>query len=125
LNDKEAEARFADFQYSKIYLMIVHYELNNFDYLEYLIKSTYYYFLKSGSMGKFERTIFRFLRKLTNVTEEKGLKNAFSELKEVLLNIKEEPSVKNALKYFDFISWLESKIEKRSFAELVKEKMSN
>jgi RNase P/RNase MRP subunit POP5 len=53
------------------------------------------------------------------------LKNAFSELKEVLLNIKEEPSVKNALKYFDFISWLESKIEKRSFAELVKEKMSN
>jgi len=122
LNDKEAEARYPDFPYAKIYLMILHYELNNFDYLEYLIKSTYYYFLKTKSMGKFERTIFRFLRKLTDITTERGMQNEFAELKEVLLNMKNEPSIKNALKYFDFISWLESKIEKRSFKEIVKGK---
>ena len=124
LNDKEAEARYTDFPYAKIYLMIIHYELNNFDYLEYLIKSTYYYFLKTKSMGKFERTIFRFLRKLTGITTERGMRNAFAELKEIILNMKNEPSVKNALKYFDFISWLESKIKNRSFAEIIKEKTS-
>ncbi len=122
LNDKEAETRYPEFPYAKIYLMIIHYELKNFDYLEYLIKSAYYYFLKTKSMGKFERTIFRFLRKLTNVSTDRGFRNAFTELKEVLFNIIEDTSVKNALKYFDFISWLESKIEKRVFADIVREK---
>lgn len=122
LNDKESESRYPDIPFARIYQLIIHYELNNFDYLEYLIKSVYYYFLKSGSMGIFERTIFRFLRTLADVTTEKGMQNAFSDLKTILLNMKDEPSVKNALKYFDFISWLESKIQKHSFQQIVRVK---
>jgi len=37
----------------------------------------------------------------------------------VLLN---DPFEKRAFEFFDMISWLESKIEKKSFAEIIKDK---
>ncbi len=36
--------------------------------------------------------------------------------------LKTDPYEKGAFEYFDFISWLESKIENRPFAEIIKEK---
>ena len=54
--------------------------------------------------------------------EKKKLIKAFTEIKLKLVQLFKNPYERKVLEYFDFISWLESKIEKRSFAEIVKEK---
>ena len=43
-------------------------------------------------------------------------------VKEELVEITKDDFERKALEYFDFISWLESKIEGRVFAEVVREK---
>ena len=53
----------------------------------------------------------------------KKIIEAFKKLKTEIENITKNPFEKQAIDYFDFISWIESKIENRSFAEIVKEKV--
>jgi hypothetical protein len=52
------------------------------------------------------------------VTKDQQL-SAFSELKDKIINITRDPHERIALDYFDFISWLESKIEGKRFSEVV------
>ena len=47
---------------------------------------------------------------------------AFEELKEKLLTLTTDLLEKIVLEYFDYISWLESKIKNRNFSDIVKEK---
>ena len=51
------------------------------------------------------------------------MKEQFSELKSKLVFFSKDKNEKYALDYFDFISWAESKIENKSFVQVVKEKM--
>jgi len=67
--------------------------------------------------------VLSFIReKLPKVITQKELILAFRELKEELEEIIKDSFERKALEYFDFISWLESKIENCPFAEIVKEK---
>lgn len=110
--------------FSKILGLIIHFELNNTELLEYSIRSTYRYLLKRKRLYKFEDAILNFIRK--NIFKENTyteLIEAFKGLHIELLKLSKNPFEKRALDYFDFISWLESKIEKRPFAEIIKEKI--
>ncbi|MBO9618382.1 MAG: hypothetical protein J7539_05030, partial [Niabella sp.] len=48
--------------YSRLLHLIAHYELGNFNLLEYLIKSVYRYMAKMENLSKVEEAIFQFLR---------------------------------------------------------------
>ena len=61
-------------------------------------------------------------KKIPKIITDKERIVVFKELKIELEEITKDPFEKKALEYFDFISWLESKIENKSFAEIVKEK---
>jgi hypothetical protein len=41
----------------------------------------------------------------------------------MITRISGDDSAKDALKYFDFVSWLESRIENTSYAEIIKSKV--
>lgn len=55
------------------------------------------------------------------ISREKS-KKQFIELKEKILPCSMNSSEKQIFDFFDFISWIDSKIQNRSFAEVVKEK---
>jgi hypothetical protein len=61
-------------------------------------------------------------RKIPRINSRKDLNKAFIELRHDLLLLKKDAYEAGAFNYFDFISWLESKIQRRSFAEIVQEK---
>lgn len=106
--------------FARILKLIVHYELRNELQLPYYVKSVYRYLLKQQRLFKFETLVLEFIRKkVPNST--KDLKIAFADLKENMLILRKNKHEKKAFDYFDFISWLESKIKKRPFAEVVKE----
>ncbi len=123
ISDPEADQRYGNILFAKLFSLILHYEMGNIDLLEYLIKSTYRYILKRKKLYRFEILIFGFLKKLPDAITEKELKEKFSELKAMLTRQINEHSVKDALKYFDFISWLDSKIESRPLSEIIAGKL--
>jgi len=124
LNDRTLLDAYEDILcFSRILNLIIHFELDNLDLLEYAARSTYNLLDKRNRLYKIETAILHFFKnKLPkiNITVKKELIAGFKELKTEIIEICKDPSEKIALKYFDFISWVESKIENRPFAEIVK-----
>jgi hypothetical protein len=73
--------------YSRLLHLIAHYELGNYEILEYLIKSVYRFMAKMQNLSVVEEEIFRFLRKSFHLNK-KQVKAAFIHLKENWRNIK-------------------------------------
>lgn len=113
-------------RFIRIFYLIVHYEAGNYDLLPYLIQSAYRFLRKKEHLYKFETIFIYFLRnELPKASKPKELIQVFQKLKTQLIPLEKDPYEKNAFTYFDYISWLESKIENRPFAEVVKEKARN
>lgn len=108
----------------RLFQLIVHYEAKSDpELIRSLFKSAYRFLYKQQRMYKFEAAILLFFRKyLLKDDWEQHLKKPFMELKKNLEQLSKDPNEKHALNYFDFISWLESKIEGHSFAEILKRK---
>lgn len=104
----------------KIYRLILYYEMQKNDLLEYELKSTYRLLLQQKKLYRFEEAILMFIRDaIKKIKTKKELTNSFKKLRDKLMEISEDKFEANALIYFDFISWLESKIEDKPFAEIV------
>ncbi len=110
--------------WAHILTLLIHYEKNTADIIEHLSSSAYRFLDKRERLYKVEECILKFFRRITKAdTSRKALKDEFVKLKNELLQITKDPKERNALYYFNILSWLESKIENRSFAEIVKEKI--
>ncbi len=109
--------------YSRLLHLIAHYELGNFDLLEYLIKSVYRYMANMESLSKVEEEMFTFLRKSFRVGAH-ALKPAFEKLLLKLKKYEGNPLESRAFVYLDVISWLESKISGVHVQDVIKEKFS-
>ena len=119
LNSKESGIREDLIIASKILNIIVHYELGNMDMLPYLCKSTARYLEKKGQLNEAEKSVLNFFGKTILKADGKSEKvTAFIEFKKEYLSISDQTIYDN----FDFVSWLESKIENRSFLDVVREK---
>ncbi|MDD5571761.1 MAG: hypothetical protein PHD97_11495 [Bacteroidales bacterium] len=122
INAKDENIR-SDIQcFARILNLICHNELGNSALADYYVKSTYRFLLKKDDMHLFQSAIMRFLKKLSKISSNKELVNAYAELKEQLLPLENNTYEKRAFVYFDVISWLESKIENRTVEEIIREK---
>jgi len=107
--------------YSRLLHLIAHYELGNFQLLEYLIKSVYRFMAKMGNLSLVEEEIFRFLRKSFNLTPDQ-LRPEFEKLVEKLKKYEKSRFETRAFVYLDIISWLESKIRNVPVQDVIREK---
>ena len=107
--------------YSRLLHLIAHYELGNFDLLEYLIKSVYRYMSKMENLSKVEEEMFSFLRKSFHVGAH-ALKPEFEMLLMKLKKYEGNPLESRAFVYLDVISWLESKISGVHVQDVIKSK---
>ena len=124
LDHEDASSREDIYSFQKIFNLIIHFELGNLDLLEYNGVSAYRYLNKKERLHKFESVVLNSIKKMSKaITSPNNLTTAFKELKELLIPLSKDPLEKNSFDYFDFISWLESKITKRPFADIVKGKV--
>jgi hypothetical protein len=107
--------------YARLLHLIAHYELGNFDLLEYLIKSVYRYMAKMESLSKVEEEVFTFLRRSFHVGAH-ALKPEFEKLLDKLKKYETNPLETRAFVYLDIISWLESKISGVHVQDVIREK---
>lgn len=96
--------------YSRLLHLIAHYELGNYQLVEYLIKSVYRFMAKMKNLNLVEEEIFHFLRKSFSLTPAEILAE-FKPLKEKLEKLQGKPLATRSFMYLDIIGWLESKIE--------------
>lgn len=107
--------------YARLLHLIAHYELGNFDLLEYLSKSVYRYIAKMENLSKVEEEVFAFLRNSFRVGAH-ALKPEFEKLLAKLRQYEGNPLETRAFAYLDIISWLESKINNVNVQDVMKEK---
>jgi len=107
--------------YARLLHLIAHYELGNFDLLEYLIKSVYRYMARMESLSKVEEQMFSFLRRSFHVGAH-ALKPEFEKLLAQLRKYEGNPLESRAFVYLDVISWLESKISGVNVQDVIREK---
>lgn len=107
--------------YSRLLHLIAHYELGNFDLLEYLVKSVYRFMAKLENLGPVEEEIFKFLRRSLQVSAN-DIKSEFQNLLLKLLQYENNRLASRAFAYLDLTSWLESKIKDLHVQDIIRKK---
>ncbi len=110
--------------FARILKLIISYEQSNIDEIEKNYRITYRILIKRKQMYKFESVVWEFFKtKLLNGFSRKELIKAFKDLRDKLNEIMKDPFERKALEYFDFMSWLQSKVEDKSFLVIIKSKL--
>lgn len=107
--------------YARLLHLIAHYELGNVLLVDYLTKSVYRFMAKMQRFSIIEEEIFSFLRNSFHATQ-KAMRLQFESLLKKLLQYENKPSESRTFAYLDIISWLQSKIDKTSMAEVLRKK---
>ena len=107
--------------YSRLLHLIAHYELGNYDLMEYLIKSVYRFMAKMENLSLVEEEMFRFLRKSFHLTPQQ-LRPEFRKLLEKLKQFEKSRFETRAFVYLDIITWLESKVQDKPLHKILREK---
>ncbi|MES2003954.1 MAG: hypothetical protein V4450_05490 [Bacteroidota bacterium] len=107
--------------YARLLHLIAHYELGNFDLLEYLLKSVYRFMYKMQNLSTVEEAVFGFLRKSFSLSP-KQLKPQFENLLAILKPLEKSGMESRAFMYLDIISWLESKITNQPVQNIIRQK---
>lgn len=122
INDKELNIR-EDIQcFARILNLLIHYELKNYDLIEYIMKSTRRYLSNKNKLNKFELITLSYLRKLIGSKSKDDKIFIFREWKKELIQISDDILEIKAFEYFDFLSWIECNITNESFTEIIKKK---
>lgn len=105
---------------ARVLNLIIHFEMNNTILLDNLLRSTYRFLRKRNRMYKLEKGVLTFIKEANRTASSRDLKVAFINLKNSFEVLAKDPSEKVMFQYFDFIAWLDSKINNESFAAAVK-----
>lgn len=109
--------------HARIMNLLIHFELKNYELLDSLIKSTHRFLNKKQRLFKFESVIIEFVKKAQYVESESDRIKYYKKIKAECEEIsKEDPSGSVLIQSFDLITWLTSKIEKKEFEQLVRNK---
>lgn len=108
-----------------IFYLIVHYDAGNREILFSAMQSYYRFLQKKEKVSRLEKAIILMLRRQSKIDSPEKIREQFMQFRDLLLTIEQSYLDKYIFKYVDFISWLESKIENKPFADIVKKKMSH
>jgi len=105
--------------YARLIQLIGHYELANFELLDYLAPSTYRFLEKMKELNEVQKATLTFLKQLIKARNI-GHRELFIEFRTTLHQLAKDPHSKRALLYLDLIPWVESKVQKKSIRSVVR-----
>ena len=107
--------------YARLVHLIAHYELGNYEILEYLLKSVYRFMSKMENLSTVEVAVFAFIRYSFRLSP-KELRPEFEKLLLQLKELEHDRFETRAFMYLDIISWLESKISATPVQTVIRKK---
>lgn len=121
INNKNLKMREDLMCFARVLSLVAHYEAGMDYHLEIQLKSTYKFLLKMNDLHAVQKEMIKFLRNLGNIYPHE-LKNEFLKLHSELKKYEDHPYEKRAFLYLDIISWLESHLENKPVAQIIREK---
>ncbi len=125
LNDNEPNLRQDIYSYARLFNLVVHFELGNYDLLEYVVKSTFRYLSKRQRDHDLEMMILNNMKKLARVGGTEGEKAVLEEFQQELKNHLSEHTEQIIIDYFDFPLWIEGKLKGIDFKDMAKAKFES
>ncbi len=118
LNEYSPNDRTDVYSFARILSLVIHYELGNYSLISYYLKSVVNYLKKVSRLSPYEHAILTTIKLLPRIREEKERKDLLLGKKEEILNFfKNNPDEKHLIVFFDFITWIDSKLENKSFKD--------
>lgn len=123
LNDNEQQLRQDIYSFSRILNLLLHFELTNYDYLEYSSNSAIRYLNKTKRDHQIEKVFIRQIKKIAKTATQLETIPIYKETLKQINTLLEDENERVILDYIDVKSWLESKITGELFTDLVKQKV--
>lgn len=120
LNDNEKQLRQDIYSFSRIFNLIIHFELSNHDFIEYDLKSAARFLTKHEKDYEVEKLFvveMKNLSRINTVAERRKILERFDSELAVLLKIDRENVIQE---YFDLRAWLKAKLNGSQFSEEIK-----
>lgn len=110
--------------FANILHVIVHVELKNYHFVQSSIKSVLRSFKQKNNSFEFEQIILNHINKISKIDNIFDQEQVWEALYKQLVSYLDGHSTTSFLDYFDIVSWLESKINNRSLATILANKIS-
>ncbi|NNE02084.1 MAG: hypothetical protein HKN52_02875 [Eudoraea sp.] len=107
--------------FARVLSLVAHYEAGMDYHLEVQLKSTYKFLLKMNDLHAVQKEMIKFLKNLGTIYPNE-LRSEFKKLHERLKVYEDHPYEKRAFLYLDILSWLESHLENKPVAQVIREK---
>lgn len=120
LNDPEPNLRQDLFTYARLFNLVVHYELGNYELLEYIVRSTQRFLSKRHRAYGVEGALLEHIRKLGRAGSGTARHELFVSLHSKLDELMQDPNEGTVLKYFGITAWVKGKVDEVPFAEVVR-----
>ena len=121
INNKNLKMREDLMCFARVLSLIAHYEAGMDYHLEVQLKSTYKFLLKMNDLHAVQKEMIKFLRRLGDIFPHE-LPTEFQKLYDELKKYENHPYEKRAFLYLDIISWLESHLQNKPVAQIIREK---
>ena len=121
INNKNLKMREDLMCFARVLSLVAHYEAGMDYHLEVQLKSTYKFLLKMNDLHAVQKEMIKFLRSLGDIYPHE-LKGAFQQLYDRLKVYENHPYEKRAFLYLDILSWLESHLQNKPVAQIIREK---
>lgn len=119
LNDNEQKLRQDIYSFARIFNLIIHLELENFDFLEYVIKSTNRYLSKHDRDYEIENVVIKHLRKLAKTMNTNQRNDVLLKMKPEVDELMKDQQERVILDYFHLPAWIDSKLNKKTFSQAI------
>lgn len=123
LNDNERFLRQDIYSFSRMLNLVLHFELENYDFLEYVIKSTNRYLSKHERDYKVEDVFVKYIRKLSKASSTAVQLEIFQKMEEEMTVLMQDHQERIVLEFFNLPAWINSKIDRITFPESVKKEL--
>jgi hypothetical protein len=102
---------------ARILQLIVHFETGNDLLLSSLVVSATRYLRSHDRLYNAEKLLLRYFKTYNSAALNSEKRNDLMKLKDDLLKLKEDPNEEILFRYFDFIVWVDSRIQKIPYGE--------
>ncbi len=111
LNHERVEERQQVHRYARQLELLVHYELNNFELLDYKITNTQRYLAKRDLGDEFDKVLLNGFRHLIKAKDKTEKKKSLLQLKSAIAEIPAAEQKKITDDQFEYITWIEEKLK--------------
>lgn len=108
--------------YAQLLSIMTHYELGNYQLLEYLIGKTRRYLTKTKELTVIQKRILKFFKKIIRLPESEHMDHILK-FREEIRKLEIDRFASRDFIYLDIPVWLDSKIHKKTMAEIVRERL--